>query len=1022
MLKRVLICLIVTTVSLQLSFAQERMVTGNVTGGEDGEGLPGVSVVIQGTSGGTITDVEGKYQLKVTDADAILQFSYVGYISEIITVGNQSTIDISLTPDVTALSEVVVIGYGTQKRAQVTGAITQVKAEDIAATPVQSAAQALQGRAAGVVVINTGAPGTSPVVRVRGLGTINDNNPLYVIDGMIGGDLNTVNVNDIESIEVLKDASAAAIYGSRASNGVIMITTKKGEKGAVKISVDGYVGVSNAAKKVDVLSTGQYQAYASELEINAGRTAPARFSDPSWADMGNINTNWQDEIFQTGIIQNYNIGASGGGEKSRFNVGLGYRNQEGIMLATGFERINVRANSEFTSKKFTFGETMNIGFSSEILEPNNGGRSQTFHAIKMAPYFGVHKPDDPTSYWGPDQIDDNDAVNPVRAALLGSNANERVSINGTAYAQYEIIDGLNYRLTVGIDYNNRIRSGFMPSFYDGEFHNEDFATQDQLRSGTQSFLVTNNLNYTKTFGDHTISALVVAEQQQSSWSELYGTSQNSVTNQIEEVNNVESPTVRSRSTESALISYLGRLNYSYKDKYLLSASVRRDGSSRFAEENRWGTFPAVSAGWRLSEETFMSNVSAVSNLKLRVSYGQVGNQLVGDYGYSATISSNWMYHFGSANTAGGSTINDLPNNELEWETTTMRNIGLDFGFFEDRIYGSFEYYENTTENMLYKKPIPKSLGYLSDPWVNIGSAESGGIDLNIGYRQNSGDLTWSVDLNLARNHNEITDLGGVDAFNEVSWNGDNLSRFEVGQTIGAFYGWQTDGIFQDANEIAAGPEVANAEPGDIRFKDIAGMPDENGDLTAPDGIIDPNDRTILGNAFPDFSYGLNANLAYKGFDFNLFLIGSQGNEIYNTLTYHLEGMTRVFNAGTAVLDRWTGAGTSNTVPRAISGDPAKNARASDRFVEDGSFMRIRNLTIGYNIPTDNLFGGNLSKFRVYIGAQNLWTLTNYSGYDPEIGPKRDSARPGIEQTSRLGIDFGNYPQPRTFLGGLQITF
>lgn len=1022
MLKRVLICLITTAVSAQLSFAQERVVTGKVTGGDNGEDLPGVSVVIQGTTGGTVTDIEGKYQLKVIDADAVLQFSYVGYISEVVTVGNRSTIDLALTPDITALSEVVVIGYGTQKRAQVTGAITQVKAEDISATPVQSAAQALQGRAAGVVVINTGAPGTSPVVRIRGLGTINDNNPLYVIDGMIGGDLNTINVNDIESIEVLKDASAAAIYGSRASNGVIMITTKKGEKGAMKISVDGYVGMSNASNRLDVLNTAQYQAYASELEINAGRTAPARFTDPSWSSMQDNDTDWQDEIYQTGIIQNYNLGASGGGENSRYNIGLGYFNQEGVMLSTGFERINVRANSEFTSKKFTFGETMNIGFSNETVEPDNGGRSQSFHAIKMAPYFKVYKPNDPTSYWGPDLIDDNDAVNPVRAASLGSHTNDRMNINGTAYAQYEFIDGLNYRLTVGINYNDRFRKQFMPSFSDGEFHYQNWATQDHLRSNSNSFLVTNNLNYTKTFGNHHISALAVAEQQQSSYAELGGSSQNTITNQIQEVNNVETPRVQSQSNENALISYLGRINYSYKDRYLISASLRRDGSSRFAEDKRWGTFPAVSAGWRISEETFMTAISAVSNLKFRVSYGQVGNQLVGDYGYTATISSNSQYHFGGANTAGGSTITDLPNANLEWETTTMQNFGLDFGFLEDRIYGSFEYYSNTTENMLYKKPIPKSLGYLSDPWVNIGSAETGGFDLNLGYRQTSGDLTWSVDVNMGASHNEITDLGGVDAFNQVVWNGDNLVRFEVGQPIGVFYGWQMDGIFQDDAEIANSPEQPLAEPGDIRFKDIAGDPDENGNPSLPDGIVNANDRTILGNAFPDFSYGLNANLEYKGFDFNLFLIGSQGNEIYNTLTYHLQGMTRVFNAGTAVLDRWTGPGTSNTIPRAISGDPAKNARASDRFVEDGSFMRIRNVTIGYNIPTNNLFGGSISKFRVYLGAQNLWTFTNYSGYDPEIGPKRDTALAGVDQTSRLGIDFGNYPQPRTFLAGLQISF
>ena len=1004
------------------AFAQ-RTVTGTITDGDTGEGLPGATVLIKGATDGAVSNAQGQYRIEVSGDDAVLVFSFVGYESEEATVGGRSVIDINLRLDTQTLEDVVVVGYGTQSRARVTGAITQVDSEEINATPVYNAAQALQGRAAGVTVINTGSPGTAPQVRIRGLGTINDNNPLYVIDGMIGVDLNSINVADIESVEVLKDASATAIYGSRASNGVVIITTKKGQSGEPTITIDSYVGVSNVSNRFDVLNTDQYVDYTNDLQTAAGLEPVQRFTDPSWSELQNNNTDWQDEIFQTGVIQNYNIGASGGSDNAVYNVSFGYQDVEGTMIETGFERYSLRVNTEFKNKGFTFGETFNLGRTSTLNEVNSGGRSQIEHAIKSAPYLPVFDANNLQGFNGPDQIDNNDAENPVRAARLNDNVTDAFNINGTIYGEYEIIEGLKYRLTFGLNATNSTQRQFRPSFFDGDFHNADRAVITQTRREFISTLLTNALSYSTTIaGDHNIDVLAVSEIQENSFSQLNSSAENLVSNQIEEITTQDALTSNSFTNENNIISYLGRVSYSFRDKYLFTASIRADGSSRFAEDERWGTFPSVSAGWNISEEAFLSGVGAISNLKLRGSWGEVGNQNVGDYAFTSTISTGWQYRLNDS-PVGGATINNLPNELLTWETTTMINIGVDFGLFNDALYGTIEYYNNQTENMIFNQPIPNSLGFLGNPPVNRGTVETSGIDLNLGYRGSlDNGLNFDVQAMMATTQNEITELGDVDRILLIGFEGDNISIFQVGDPIGSFFGWQTDGIFQTQEEVDAHATQANAAPGDIRFADLAGAPDENGNPTGPDGQINADDRTILGNYFPDVIYSLNVNLDWKNFDFNLFLNGQVGNDIFNTNIYDLEGMTRVFNAGTAVLNRWTGPGTSNGVPRAVSGDPNNNARASDRYVEDGGFLRFRNITLGYTVPTQNFLNGSISRLRVYLSGQNLITITDYSGLDPEIGQSRGAGGSGQNQTARTGIDFGNYPQPRTYLMGVQLTF
>jgi len=1003
----ILSCIVLTVILMTFfsgkSIAQSRTVQGAITS-TTGETMPGVNVLIKGTTTGTAADIDGKYSLTVPSSESVLVFSFIGYVTKEVQVGNSSVIDVVLEEDLSSLSEVVVVGYGTQERAKVTGAISSISADEITALPVASLASAIQGRAAGVAVTNSGSPGTNPIVRIRGIGTVGNTDPLYVIDGMPAGGLNQINPADIESIEILKDASTAAIYGSRGANGVILVTTKKGKVGKPVVSLDAYYGTQKAWNTLDLLNREEYLAFGRDLLGNAGEPVPARFDN--LGDFANVDTDWQGEMFQAAPIQDYNVNVAGGSESVLYNFSVGYFSQDGIMRGTDFERISMRSNTEFKiNKRIKIGQTLTVAYSDRNNEPFSGGRSQLEHIVKSVPYIPVRDESRSGGFRATDRVDGSDPENPVLNAELRRDNNQDYKILGSGYINVNIIEGLDYKFLVGMDIGIGNTFTYTPSFNAGDFSIQNFATISQTRSTFVSPLLSNQLTYSKDFGKHHFDLLGVLERQTSKFSSLTGSGQNSLTNDIRELQGVENQTTSSTSTEYALISYVGRINYDFEQKYLISASIRRDGGSRFGPKNKWGTFPSLSVGWRVSQESFMNGISGISDLKLRASYGETGNDRIGDYRYQGTINPNMFYNFnGSLEPA--SAIAALANADLQWETTKMKNIGLDLGLWSDKFTFSFEWYENTTEDMLLEVPIPYSLGYDGAPVANVGTVKNNGLEFTLGYQLRSGDFQLSLDGNMGFVNNELVSLGSGNTVFGPSFQGDALTLTEEGEPIAYFYGWIADGIFQSGEDTGM---QTGASAGDIKFRDVNN-----------DGIIDANDRTNLGHYLPDFTYGLNANASYKGFDFTMFWQGVSGNEIFNNLRYHTEGMTRLFGASTAVLDRWTPTNTDTNVPRAISGDPNRNARASSRFIEDGSYLRLKNLSVGYTIPSAALSKwskNSVSNVRIYVSAQNLITITDYSGYDPEI-----AVRTGINASLGTGIDYGQFPAARTFLGGIQVAF
>lgn len=975
-------------------------VTGTISSSDNAETLPGANILLKGTTTGAVSNMDGIFSIVVPSPNSVLVISSIGYVPQEITVGNRTTINVTLEPDITSLSEVVVVGYGTQERAKVTGAISSVTAEDLTQLAVPNLASALQGRAPGINITNSGSPGTGPLVRIRGIGTVGDNDPLYVIDGVPAGGLNQINTNDIESIEILKDASAAAIYGSRAANGVVLITTKKGKMGLPQVSVNSYVGIQTAWKRLDLLNRDQYLAFGRELLTNNNDAIPQRFSD--MGEFANVDTDWQGEMFRSAPIQDHNVAVSGGNEAVRYNVSVGYFNQEGIMLGTDFERVSFRANTDFKiSNRISAGQTFTLAYSSRNIEPFTGGRSQLEHMVKMVPYIPVRDASRLGGFRAPDRVDGSDPENPVLNAVLRTNRQQDLKILGTGYVDVDIYKGFKYKFLIGVDMNYGTTDTYSPMFDAGDFSVSTFADISQGRSTFFSPLISNQFTYTGTFGKHSLDALAVIEQQTSMSTNLSGGGRNLLTNDVRVLQGVQNQVTSGNKIEYALISYIGRVNYDYDQRYLLSASIRRDGGSRFGPGNKIGYFPAFSAGWRISEENFMQSLGAVSDFKIRASYGETGNDRIGDYAFQGTINSNFFYNF-DGSLQGASTITSLANNELKWESTAMTNVGLDLGLFNDRLNLTFEWFDNQTKGMILGVPIPHSLGFDGAPVANVGTVSNKGIEASLGYRKYTGDFRWSVDANFSTVKNELVSLGTGNTIFGPAFQGDSYTYTEEGQPIAYFYGWIADGIFQEGDETS---QQANAEAGDIRFRDLNN-----------DGIITDEDRTYLGHYMPDFTYGLNLSADYKNFDLSLFIQGVQGNEIFSNIRYHTEGMTRLFNASTAVLDRWTPTNTNTDVPRAVSSDPNRNSRASSRFIEDGSYMRIKNLAIGYTLPSQWL-GKTISNVRVYVSSQNLLTVTNYSGYDPEIG-----VRTGINSSLGTGIDYGQFPQPRTFIGGLQVTF
>lgn len=1000
----------------------------------NGTPLTGVSVVVKGTSRGTTTNSLGEFSIPATPGE-VLEFSMVGYQSTSLKLEpNTGEINLQLQPRSGTVDEIIVIGYGTQKRAAVTGAISSVNSKTVKELPVASVSQALQGRVPGLQVTNNGSPGTDPIVRIRGISSISyASNPLYVIDGLPTGDLSTIDTRDIETVDILKDASAAAIYGSRATNGVIMITTKKGTRGSkLRVNLDSYVGTQTATKRLDLLNTAQFQQYA---QAYRGSNVP-RLLDP-WVNTpiykgttqtyGQTNTDWQDSYFKDGVMTQHNIGLSGGNEISRFYASAGYFDQTGIAPTVAYKRFNFRINSEHSiSKVFGFGENLYIANGEQQYDNNEtGSRTNLVNVIRIMPHMPVYDPTTSDGFRGVNSVlDGGDPTNPVEDAKVKNPGNRTtLKILGTAYVEINFTRWLKFRSTFGVDYANTLDYRFSPIFNDSGTVAGSSAVQATVtnnRNISTVQLYTQQLTFDKTFGDHHLNAVAVYEYLQQKV-RTENASGNQASNNLQTLNNASNVSVQTLKNEGDLISWLGRISYDYKGKYLLSGAIRRDGLSVWAPGKKWAYFPSGSVGWRMDQEGFMQGLSAVSELKVRAGYGITGLNgfLLGSYTpWQATVSANSAYYpFGNVFANGpASSIQALANPDLEWETTKQLNFGLDLGLWNNAVTLSAEYFQRKTDNLILAVPLPTSLGYLIGTVpTNVAAMTNKGFELQIGYTKRNGEFRWNASANITFLSNKVTRLApgvpNIEAGSDADLSeGYNVTNTAVGQPIQSFYGWQVEGIFQDSADMKNhATQTAGTGPGDIKFRD-----------NNKDGVVDNKDRAFLGSFIPDFMYAFNLGANFKNFDASVFFQGVQGNKIYNATRTISEGMVRFFNSSTKVLDAWRPDHTNTSVPRAIGSDPNQNARPSTRFLEDGSYLRLKNIIIGYSIP-DKWLGsttkGVVRGFRIYVSAQNILTFTNYSGYDPEVGNR-------TVNTSSLtnGIDAAVYPQPKAFQVGIQANF
>lgn len=1010
------------------SFAVQAQVMGSVVTA-NGEPLVGVSILIKDSSQGTITDVDGTYSISNTTPSSVLVFSYTGYNTIEETVGTRRLINVVLTENTKLLDEVVVVGYGTQRKSSLTGAVSSVSSEDLKALPVANLTQAIQGRVPGVQITNNSSPGTEPIVRIRGVGSVSLNpNPLYVIDGVPAGGLNNIDPKDIASLEVLKDASAAAIYGSRAANGVVLITTKKGTEGKMQVNLDSYYGTQSVWRTLDLLNREEYIRYGTALLTASGQPVPERFNnlntpvyEGASTTFAQTDTDWQDVMFRNAAITDNQLSFSGGTDKSRFYTSLGYFQQEGIIPFTDYSRRSFRINSDHNISKFvSIGQTLLLAGDKQTAERDGGGRSIVMNTMRMIPYWPVR---DPTKLGGfsttAQGLDATDPENPLRIAEQEQQprTNNGTKVIGTIYTDIKITNWLKYRFTAGLDYAANRFNDFLPIYNDGN-RSRPLASLQDNRGQFVSTVYTNALTFEKNFGQHYLNVLAVGERQDSEFRSLNAGGQRP-DNNINVLQGISNPSVNSSLFENTLLSYVGRLNYEYAGKYLLGASVRRDGSSKFAPGKKWGTFPSISVGWRISEEGFLKDNSLISELKVRGSWGQSGYNALGDYEWQPLIqANNTIYPFGNTPTLG-SYFNQLGNTDLSWEITTAINVGLDVSLLNNKMFFTAEYYNRETDGLLLRVPIPESIGFSSSPLANVGSMRNYGFELALGYNYTSDKFNWRLSGAFDITRNEVLSLATANATIDAGANSDfggfSITRTQEGQPIQSFFGWQVAGIFQSQAEIDALNDKApggfyqndKTAPGDIKFLDLNG-----------DGQVNADDRDFLGSYIPKFSYGLNWDGNYKNFDFTLFIQGVYGNKIYNGTKVIGQGMLRLFNATTDVLNAWTPQNTNTDVPRAISGDPNQNSRTSDRFLEDGSYLRVKNLSIGYTIPADkigSLTNNFISKIRIYAASQNLLTFTKYTGYDPEV-----ASRFGALLTQ--GIDYVQFPQARTFTLGLNLGF
>ena len=1034
-------------------YIQTKTITGTVTTSEEGEPLPGVNIVEKGTINGTVTDIDGKYSLNIGQ-DGILVFSSVGYVGEEVDPGNRSVIDLQMTEDITQLKELVVVGYGTAKKSDLTSSISSISTQDLPSTSAMSINNMIQGRVPGVdIVPANGMPGAGVSIKVRGVSSINNSEPLYVIDGVqfhnSGGTqhnvLSMINPNDIDRIEILKDASAAAIYGANGANGVILITTKKGQSGAPRINFEAQYGVAQVPRKLNVLDAGNYRDLLIEQQVNANPNSSLEEVVGSVVlneTYSGVNrTNWQDVVFRDASLYQANLNIGGGSEMANYMFSFSYADQEAIVIGSDFSRYTMRIATDFKiGEKIKIGENLNLSYTNRN-DVGGAGRDFITGALRMAPYVPVY---DDSNWWGfgnnNNVNDNNNADNPATTAHYVDDSHRNARIIGNIYGSIDFTDFLRYHASLGINYDQNYRNNFRRAFVNS--NEEERQSFEENHSWGINPLFEQTLTFDKEYGQHTITLLggmAVSRYGSSRSLTVYGT--NFPNEELDNILLAQDALISDANiTENALLSYFTRLNYSFADKYLLTAIFRSDASPNFSKNNRWGNFPAFSVAWKLHEEEFLQNIPGISTMKLRLGWGKNGISNIGNFRYSSYTHSKGMSYPvgypGAENYLIGTTIKALASPDIQWEEATTKNIGLDLGFYADKLTFTAEYFNKMTEQILVEVPTSPSMGLGlasgnegGSRIANAASARNNGVELSLNFANAVNDFQYNISANMTYVDNEVTALGDGEPIQGPSYNGQAaMTLTDVGNPIGAFYGYVVDKVYLNQAEIDAdNTRISEAtdgkvnyyqsdltKPGDIRFKDIDG-----------NGFVNSDDRTYIGSPIPKYSYGFAFDGSYKGFDFALNLTGNAGVDIYSAYyVWNLEGMRVTGNHSPVVLNRWTPDNTDTSIPRAISGDPNNNLRSSDRYIDNGSFMKIRNLAIGYTLPTQLLERVSLqgiSKLRVYVAGQNLVTFTGYErGFDPEVAAYDSGDMDGYNLGR--GIDRGFTPIPRTVNFGLQVSF
>jgi len=1062
-----------------VAFGQDRKVTGSVQDAKGG-GIPGVSVAVKGTTTGTTTDVNGAFTISVKSANAELQVTSVGYVSQTVALAGRSSVTITLQDDVSQLNEVIVTGYASQRKKDITGAVTVVSSKELTAVPSASVTQMLQGRAAGVTVGNDNSPGGGTMVRVRGFGSINNNSPLYVIDGVpTQGTLNQINPNDIESMQVLKDASAASIYGARAANGVVIITTKRGGEGEPKITFDMYTGMQDVGKTLDLLNTKELGEYYYQSEIGAGKapgtspsaqyrfgadgsqtiadyiypnvfgTLPSNYTytnditDPNLGKTAfNITkankegTDWQHEIFGPAKIQSYQLGATGGSKGGKYAISANYFTQDGILKYTGYQRFSVRANTEFKKGNLTFGENFTVTYDERIGVPsgNNNESNPIMFAIRVQPIIPVFDITGGPKALGGTNTSDLNGFAGSRGSNLGNAPNplarqwrekdnpvRGTHIFGNVFAEYEIIKDLKARTSLGFEYNNLNQSAYLNRDIEAA---EPRSANSLTVSNSYDRTVTwyNTLNYNKTLGDHTINVLVGTEAV-STYAFGFNAARSNFAfddPSYRYLNNGSAAGLSNAgggATITALFSQFGKVNYAYKDFLLADFTLRRDGSSRFSPSYRYGVFPAFSVGMRLTELAFMKDLSFINDLKIRGGWGKTGNQLIPNVYNAYTLFTpnpdNNAYDIGGSGNsiATGFDIAQFGNSNGRWETNTSTNVGVDASLWNNKLDVTLDIYSRTTSDMLTQVPIPRTAGTATIPFVNIGEVNNSGFDLNVTYRDKIGDLRYTIGAMYSVYKNNVVKLN--DDPNATIFGFSTrlpaISVTKAGLPIASFYGYIVDGVIKDDAEAASAPKFGSyTRAGVFKFRDVNG-----------DGIITAADKTIIGNPHPDFTYGLNVALGYKNWDLTVFAQGVQGNELFNYLKYWTDFNTFQGNRSKDMLyNSWKKQGDVALLPRLNSQD-GTSQQISTYFVEDGSYMRIKNIQLTYTLPSSIVSKLKLSQVQVYVQGQNLFTFTKYKGLDPDINLRTSG---NDNQDIHMGIDEGAFPVAKSYNVGLRVGF